>query len=140
MNHVIDANSMLNLVRRLKGDAVKTLEGTVIPSLAYYEIGNGLWKECNQLKTLSLEEADKTLSLVGSILKSMKVIHLEDESKLAKKVLQLANKQNITYYDATYLTIASHLEKTLVTDDEKLGKIAEKVDVKIMNSSELIKI
>lgn len=136
MSYAIDANSILNLVRDLKEDAVEPLENAATASLAYYEIGNGRWKEYNRLEILSLEEADKILTFVGSILKFMKMIHLEVDEKLGEKALQLADKQNITYYDAAYLTISKRSGKPLVTDDEKLRKAAKELRIPVIGSKE----
>lgn len=135
---MIDANSLLTLTRELGEDVVDVLEGNFTAALAPYEIGNALWKECNLLEEFSLENAIEIFEFTSLMMGSMKVIHL-DEDNLGGEVLRTANKLNITYYDATYLTIARRLKKTLVTDDGKLRKTAKRTDVKTMNSNELIK-
>ena len=51
---LFDASSILTIVRELQGDAPdKLADGTTI-SLAYYEVGNALWRECFLLKRISL--------------------------------------------------------------------------------------
>jgi len=44
---------------------------------------------------------------------------------------------SITYYDAAYIIEAQRLDKTLVTDDEKLSKAAKSVGVKNITSRTL---
>ncbi len=135
---MIDANSLLNLTRELGENVVKVLIDSSTASLAYYEIGNTLWKECNLLKEFNLKKATKILEFTASMMRSMKVVHPE-ENDLGSEVLHTANKRNITYYDATYLTIAKQSEKVLVTDDEKLREAAEKAGVPAVGSDELTK-
>ena len=55
-----------------------------------------------------------------------------------KKYLQTANKFNLTFYDAAYLVEAKRSGKTLLTDDHKLAKAAEKLGIKILSSNTLL--
>ena len=43
-----------------------------------------------------------------------------------QEILKIAVKENITFYDATYLYMAMKNSLTLVTDDEKLYITAKK--------------
>lgn len=138
MSYVIDASSLLNLTRELGEDTVDVLKDNLTSSLAIYEIGNGLWKECNLLEDFSFKDAAEILEFTTSIMETMKVIHL-GESDLEGEVLHTAKERNITYYDATYLTIAENSREALVTDDGKLRDAAKKAGVKAMSSDELSK-
>lgn len=105
-------------------------------SLAYYEVGNAVWRECFLLKRIIPKEATKLLKSIFAILQAMDVAVLEDE-ELGAAILNMAGRLNITYYDAAYLIEAQRLNKTLVTDDEKLTKAAKSVGVKTMTSRTL---
>jgi len=48
-------------------------------SLAYYEVGNAVWRECFLLKRIIPKEAAKLLKSIFAILKIMDVTMLEDE-------------------------------------------------------------
>ena len=137
MSYVFDSCSLLNLTRALADKVIDVLKGNITVSLAYYEIGNALWKECNLYKRVSVEDAVKTLRFMYSMLGLMKVIHVEDAS-FGISTLLMANKLNITYYDAAYLSVAKELDKVLVTDDERLREIAEKINVKTLSSENWI--
>jgi predicted nucleic acid-binding protein len=50
--------------------------------------------------------------------------------------LKIANKEGLTFYDASYIAVAESLEAILVTEDEKLKKIANKF-IKTMTYSDL---
>ena len=137
MSYVFDSCSLLNLTRALADGVIDVLKGNITVSLAYYEIGNVLWKECNLYKRVSVEEAVKTLRFMYSMLGLMKVIHIEDVS-FSINIFFMANKLNITYYDAVYLNVAKELDKVLVTDDKRLREIAEKINVKTLSSKNWI--
>jgi len=137
VSYVFDSCSLLNLTRALADKVIDVLKGNITVSLAYYEIGNALWKECNLYKRVSVEDAVKTLRFMYSMLGLMKVIHVEDAS-FGISTLLMANKLNITYYDAAYLSVAKELDKVLVTDDERLREIAEKINVKTLSSENWI--
>ena len=137
MSYVFDSCSLLNLTRALADGVIDVLKGNITVSLAYYEIGNALWKECNLYKRVSVEEVVKTLRFMYSMLGLMKVIHVEDVS-FGINTLFMANKLNITYYDAAYLNVAKELDKVLVTDDKRLREIAEKINVKTLSSKNWI--
>ncbi|MEM2445007.1 MAG: PIN domain-containing protein, partial [Sulfolobales archaeon] len=50
--------------------------------------------------------------------------------------LQIAHKEGITFYDASYIATARNAEATLVTEDEKLKKAASKF-IKTITYSDL---
>jgi len=138
MSYVFDASSILTLTRELGENVLDLVEKNFTSPLAYYEIGNGLWKECNLLKRLNLDEAVKALKFTFSLLHLMNVIDTEDIS-LGAKTLSNASKLDITYYDAAYLSIARELGKPLITDDEKLAIAAEKIGVRTLQSKSFIR-
>ena len=105
-------------------------------SLAYYEVGNAVWRECFLLNRIIPKEAAKLLKSIFAILQAMDVAVLEDE-ELGTAILNMAGRLNITYYDAAYLIEAQRFNKTLVTDDEKLANAAESVGVKTLTSRTL---
>ncbi len=140
MKHTLlfDASSIFTLVRELRGDAPdKLLEGSTI-SLAYYELGNALWRECFLLKRISQEEAENLLRTMYAILQAMDVVLLENED-VGSAVLGKACKFNITYYDSAYVTEAHKSKKILVTDDKKLAKAAENAGLKTLTSKAFIR-
>jgi predicted nucleic acid-binding protein len=130
---LFDSNVIYKLIRETPNKAFDTLtEGTTI-TLAYYELGNALWRESRLLKRISIEEAEKSLSLMYAMLSHMNAAEVDSEK--GNEVLQTAHKFNLTFYDAAYLTEAKKSSKTLVSDDIKLAKAAESLDVKTLNST-----
>lgn len=137
MSYVFDAGSILFLTRELGEEVLDAVKQNSTTSLAYYEIGNVLWKELNLLKRLNFNEATKALKVIFSLLKLMKVIHIEN-ADLGAKTLSEASKLDITYYDAAYLVAAKELSGVLVTDDKKLATASKKIGVKTLSSKSFI--
>jgi predicted nucleic acid-binding protein len=133
---LFDSNSIYKLIREHPQDAVeKIAKGTTI-YLAYYELGNALWRECLLLKRISIEEAEKSLDLMYSILERIEVASLDSET--GSKVLDTAYKFNLTFYDSAYLVEAKKNNKILVTDDNKLAKVAENFGIETLSSNRLV--
>lgn len=137
MSYVFDAGSILFLTRELGEKVLDAVKQNSTTSLAYYEIGNVLWKELNLLKRLNFNEATKALKVIFSLLKLMKIIHIEN-ADLGAKTLSEASKLDITYYDAAYLVTAKELSGVLVTDDKKLATASKKIGVKTLSSKSFI--
>ena len=133
---LFDASSIFTLVRELGAEAPdKLLEGSTI-SLAYYELGNALWRECFLLKRISQEEAETLLGALFAILQAMDVVPLENEDE-GSAILDKACEFKITYYDSAYVAEAHKSKRILVTDDKKLAIAAENAGVKTLTSRTL---
>ena len=129
---LFDANAIYNLIRENPDDAVDILsEGSTI-HLAYYELGNALWRECLLLKRISVQEAEKSLCFMYEILKRMQIASLDIDT--GRQVLDVACKFNLTFYDSAYLTEAKKSNTPLVTDDKKLARAAENFGIKTFSS------
>ncbi len=133
---LFDSNVIYKLIRETPDKALdKLMEGTTI-YLAYYEIGNALWRECLLLKRISVVEAKRSLSLMYTMLACMQVASLDNEKGI--EVLDTAHKFNLTFYDSAYLVEAKKNGKILVTDDNKLVKAAENLGVETLSSNTLV--
>jgi len=129
---LFDANAIYRLIREVPETSPDILSQGSTSHLAYYELGNALWKECLLLKRISNEEAEKSLDFLYTILERMQVITLN--SNMGSTVLKTAFKLKLTFYDSAYLTEANKTDRVLVTDDKKLAKAAENLGVKTLSS------
>lgn len=130
---LFDAGSILELVRRLKDRAPLVLsEGSTL-SLAFYEVGNAVWKESHLQARLDAREGTGLLSTLVAIIRAMDVV-TPDSEESAGRVLELAGRLGLTYYDASYLAEAENSGKTLVSDDADLLRAARKAGVRCMTS------
>ncbi len=131
---LFDSNVLYKLIRESPDKALdKLIEGVTI-SLAYYELGNALWRECRLLKRISIEEAKKSLSLMYAMLARIPTVAIDN----GNEILETAHKFNLTFYDSAYLVEARKNSKILVTDDNKLAKAAENLNVEVLSSKVLL--
>ncbi len=90
----------------------------IAPELAKYELGNVLLKG----KQLTLAEARITLNT----LYSLPITFITESEELAKETYAIALDTNITYYDASFISLAKQYNATLVTDNMKhQGKVKD---------------
>ncbi|MCS7374814.1 MAG: type II toxin-antitoxin system VapC family toxin [archaeon GB-1845-036] len=128
--YFFDAASIVNLIKR---GVVKPFANGATLNLALYESINAIWKEYQLLKRLEKNTALLFLDVISSI---FNVINLISIRGVEREVFNLASKENLTVYDASYLYIAMKNKFTLITDDRRLGDKASKY-IKVITSSEL---
>jgi len=116
LKYLFDASALLNIIRSYGDLAIDFLKNNYIIQLAFYEIGNAIWKELFLIKSIDLEEALFLLGLVGKL--SHYLILLEDSD--SSVILEIAYKLGITFYDASYVVAAAEKGLALITDDNKL--------------------
>ena len=133
---LFDASSILTVVRELRRDAADKLAEQATISLAYYEVGNALWRECFLLKRISRQDAENLLKEMYALIGAMKVATLQGEDE-GNAILDEAIKFNLTFYDSAYLAEAEKSKSTLVTNDKKLAAMAQKAGVKTLTSKEI---
>lgn len=126
---LFDSSAIINLCGKRKIDQL--LEGYTL-NLAYYELGNAVWKQVYIYGKLNFEKAKLVLKTLIEIFNRMEKINEEN----AIEILDRAVKDGLTYYDAAYLQTAINKNLTLVTDDEKLYRISKKY-INVTTSDEL---
>jgi len=128
VKYLLDASALLPLVtRRGKQLIVEASRETLVTTdLAIYEACNSLWKLSTLLKSISLEDTVD----VANTLKDITLRSLIQPINFAKldfsQTLKRAYKEQLTFYDTSYITTAESTEAILVTEDEKLRKAASK--------------
>ena len=125
MKYLLDASSLMFLIK--KADAKLTVEyllDSLILDLTFYEIGNAVWKESTLLKFLTPEEAKRMGSRSQTIL--AKINQVKNESEDFQKILEIAQNENLSFYDSSYVFYAKQRGLPLITEDKKLGMKAKK--------------
>ena len=128
--YLYDASAILNLVKR--GELRVFLGGHTL-DLAIYEVANAVWKECCLLGKIKIERAYKVIELVSRI---FDVLNLHSVKGFEKEVMDIAVKEGVTFYDASYMYMAMRNKLTLVTDDRKLMSVAGKY-VNVVTTGEI---
>jgi len=126
VKYLLDASALLPLVtRRGKQLVVEASRVTLVTTdLAIYEACNSLWKLSTLLKSISLEDTVD----VANTLKDLALRSLIQPINFARldfsHTLKRAYEEQLTFYDASYVTTAESTEAILVTEDERLRKAA----------------
>jgi len=129
--YLFDASSIVNLVK--KGVVKFFSIGSTI-DLALYESINAVWKEYKLLKRFDKNTALEFIKILDDI---FNIIDTFSIKSLEKEVFEIASKEGLTIYDASYIAIAKKNNLILVTDDHVLMKKASNY-VKTMNSSDFL--
>ena len=98
------------------------MKGVVLmaPELAKYEVGNALLN-----KGMELPQAMASLGTIYSL----PIQFVSQDEDQALKTIEIATQLKITYYDASFLSLARQNDAGLVTDNPKHQKKFEGVEV-----------
>lgn len=136
MNAVLDASTIITLVKRRGEQAVDALEGSTTLALAPYEIGNALRTETQLTKTLPEKEADRLLYILYRLLT---VLSLEAPATAddAIEILAITHETGTSFYDASYLAEARKRRLPLATEDRRLAGVAAKNGIATITANDL---
>ena len=93
----------------------------IAPELAKYEVGNVLLKG----KGLTPAQAK---TLLGTVY-ALPITYVSDSQELAEETYSLAYDLGITYYDASFMSLARQHDAVLVTENIKHQAKSEKIKV-----------
>ena len=129
-NHLFDSGSFISLIRKANPHiAADCLRESSVLNLTFYEVGNVVWKENCLTKTLSPTDAETLQTMVPILLAVTNRITSEPED--FQKILEIAKKEKLTFYDSSYIYQAQKQGLTLVTEDKELSAKGQKyVEVK----------
>jgi len=125
---LFDSSAIINLCNREKASKLFN-EWTL--DLTIYELGNATWK-LTRIRKIKPEEAFTVLEALTGIYGKMRKTKIKNH----ENTLKIALKENLTFYDAAYISVAIENNLTLITDDEKLYKAARKY-TKVLRSHEV---
>jgi predicted nucleic acid-binding protein len=134
---LFDANAIVNLTANEASAAIDATRGGSALNLTFFEIGNSVWKTHQLLKKLSLDEARSLLEVSIQLLARLEILNLTREDAL--QIMELANTHGITFYDSSYLYASKKNKLSLITDDARLGRVAQKEKVETLSSVSTIR-
>lgn len=123
MTLLFDASAITNLIIAHGSKALKKTIGNFALDLTGYEIGNTVWRLCRLERKLVPSEASELLASAVDLLGRLQQIRLEDLN--SNHILDIGVSKRITFYDASYVVAAETRRLTIVTDDERLARIAK---------------
>jgi predicted nucleic acid-binding protein len=109
----VDRAYSLNILNSLSN------KRATVPTLFFYEVGNGLLMACRR-KRITFDE-------IHGFLTRLKALPIEAARENPTEILDLpvlAEKHNLTNYDAAYLALAIRLRLPLATTDADLRRAA----------------
>lgn len=113
-----DKEKNLDFANKLLEDALDSKVEILAPEIAKYEVGNAL--------LFSKKLSSKQASIVLEQLYTLPIHFITESNDLAKQTYDLAYTLGITYYDASFLSIAKQYDAILVTENIKhQGKTKE---------------
>lgn len=111
----------LDLADKVLTDAQSSSIRLLSPELSKYEIGNALLK-----KGLNLRMAYESLAIVYQL----PITFVSESEELAKETYRIAQKEGLTYYDASFIALAKQQHALLITDNPKHQGKSTEVEVK----------
>jgi len=94
---------------------------------AVKEVGNALWRHSMR----KIIDSDTALKLFQAFLRLIEtgVIILEPELKYVQHALEIALREDITLYDALYISQAQRLRALMITCDKRQAEVATRLGV-----------
>lgn len=123
-SYLVDASSLVVLIRKAGSLSAGFLHKSVILDLTYYEVGNALWKETTLTKFYTPTESQTMAKVAKNTLAQIDQIKCENET--FQTILETAQKEKLSFYDSSYLCIAKQTGLILVTEDKELRTKAKK--------------
>jgi len=140
LKFLLDASAMVPMITRsgkkLIADSAQA--DFITTDLAIYEACNGLWKLATLLKTISLQNAQDIATVLNELTAKNLIQTINFTMIDLPSTLNLAQANHITFYDASYIAAAQRVRAALVTEDQKLCKVANNY-VKTMSVAQLEK-
>lgn len=125
---IFDTSSMVKLL--IDGEVEKLFDSTVL-DLSFYEAGNVFWKKHKLQDELSEKQCKEMIKLLDRLEAEVEVTQPDKE-----EIIDIANRNKITFYDSSYIATAKENNEKLVTEDKKLRKKAEKEEITVLTASD----
>ncbi len=135
--YLLDASAIIALAKRARESLPHVLKGKRTLSLAFYEIGNFVWKETMLIKKLGVQKAIEVAKDFTNVLLLMDIIYPDIRTDM-REICAVAARTGLTFYDAAYLYVAIRNGLTLVTEDRELAEKARELGVRVLSAEELL--
>jgi predicted nucleic acid-binding protein len=123
---LIDSSALYPLIHRIKENVLLHSDKFAILDLTIYEIGNIIWKEYKRGK---IKDPVLVMKMFEEIMRNMKKLSSNQEML---EIFDVAVKNNITFYDASYIYVARKHGLKLVTEDADLLKFPESISLGVL--------
>jgi len=125
MRALLDASAVLQVIKSFEDEkALHVFDDNYVLDLTKYEVGNGIWKEYALQHAIREEECYEFLRSLHTVVDRAETL-VPDHQNLSE-IAQLAAKEKITFYDASYIAMAKSRKLAVATEDSKLSRVASK--------------
>ena len=100
----------------LKNKKLLSQDQIVSPELVLYEVSNSIWKHEHLLK--DLKDGEPYLASLYGLIAARKITIISPNENLMNKAYSMAKQNNITIYDAIFISLAFELGVILKTFDK----------------------
>ena len=136
MRALLDASAVLQVIKTFEDErALRVFDENHVLDLTKYEVGNGVWKEYALQHAIREEEFHEFLDSLRTVVDRAKPL-VPDPGNLLE-IAEIAAREKITFYDASYIAMAKIRKLALATEDAKLSKAASG-HVKTKSTKDLI--
>jgi len=129
-HYLFDASAFLILVKKADIQATaECLKDSSVLDLTFYEVGNAIWKESILTKLLTPDESKTLEKATQTVL--AKTDRITGDAETFQRILEIAKKEKLSFYDSSYIYFAKERGLVLVTEDKELKTKAQRhVDVR----------
>jgi predicted nucleic acid-binding protein len=129
-HYLFDASAFLILIKKADIQATaECLKKSYVLDLTFYEVGNAIWKESTLTKLLTPVDSKTLEKATQTIL--AKTDRITGDAETFQKILEIAKKEKLSFYDSSYIYFAKERRLALVTEDKELKTKAQRhVDVR----------
>ncbi len=139
MKYLLDTSAIAIILSRYKEEAIDILKKCATIDLAFYELGNIIWKEYALFNRVTLKEALSRASEAYNILKSMRVYSITKPIEY-EEIMSMAVALKVTFYDSAFMTISKINSFSLVTQDDEIPGKASSIGVKAISVEDFLDI
>ena len=138
--YVLDASVYAPLILQYGARLIGMLRKVEVATLdlAVYETCNVFWKQHVKVRRISRDEAMVACRVSKALTRYVtvyKVIDLDVE-----ETIKIAIDNNITFYDASYITLARELGAPIATEDKDVKNVAPDYNIKVLDFHQLMSV
>ena len=135
--YVLDASVYAPLLILLGRRILNTPDNVELAllDLTVYETCNAFWKEHRKLHRITAEEAVEACSLAASVAKYLKLYRVDGLD--TARVMHIAIENNMTFYDAAYITLAADIGATVASEDRDILSAAPRYNIRTLRLKDI---
>jgi predicted nucleic acid-binding protein len=126
VKYLLDASALYPLILRLRQDLSLYRGQIAVLDLTVYEVGNAIWKEHRRG---TIKHPAPVVRMFKEIMKGMERLSI---GLGMLEAFDIAAKNNVTFYDASYIYVARKEGLKLVTEDSGLLRFSEAITLEEM--------